>query len=103
MLSEYRKNYEQFASQLHDWKKLSKSELCFKYLEYKEDNNPLYEVYLAAVIAKFLKKAEVDYYNQTYKIISEEQYYDIIIESITRMWKNVKSENRNRQIGFKKI
>ena len=98
MLSEYRKNYEQLASQIPNWIKISKSELCFKYLKYKKENNPLCEVYLAAVIAKFLKRAESEYYNQSYQVISEEEYYDLIIESVMRMLSKKSWENKDSKL-----
>ena len=78
MLSEYRKYYEQIASQVPTWTKMSKSELCLNYVNYKK------ECYLAGLIAKYLKKAEIDYNSQYYKTIIEGGLNPYVPVSVTR-------------------
>lgn len=75
---------------------MSKSELCLNYVNYKK------ECYLAGLIAKYLKKAEIDYNSQYYKTLSEDQYYDLIIESILyvldkKIWKDKNSKLYNKE------
>lgn len=97
MLSEYRKSYEILASQIPGWKYLSKSDLCYKYIEYENSDNMLANYYLAGLLAKYMKKAESEYHNQVYKYISEDDYYDLIIQSVLyvidkRVWENKNSK-----------
>lgn len=96
LLSTYRKNYEQMASYIKDWDKLSKSDLCYNYLKYKENDNFLADCYLSGLISKYLKKMEIEYNKQQIKIISEEDYYNMVIESILyvldkKIWDNSNS------------
>lgn len=102
MLSEYRKYYEQTASLVPAWVHMSKSELCLNYIKYKEEKNSIAECYLAGLIAKYLKKAEAEYNSQYYKVISEDQYYNLITESILyvldkQVWKDENSKLYNKE------
>lgn len=97
MLSEFRKSYEYVANQIPNWNQLSKSELCYRYVDLKDHNDSKADIYLSGLIAKFLKKAEVDYNLQPYKVITEENYYDLVVESIMyvldkRIWDNPDSK-----------
>lgn len=82
MLSEYHKLYGRHANGIKGWKKLSKSELCYKYIENLGKNNYKAECYLSALIYKMLPKAISYFRDQPYQFFSEEDCYDVVINSI---------------------
>ena len=94
MLSEYKQLYEQKANQLGKWRNLSKSDLCYLYLQCKDKDKS--EMYLAAIVYKVLNRAITYYSKQYFKLLSEEDCYDVIIQSILyvldkKVWENPSS------------
>ena len=82
LLEECKKLYIEQANNLSNWKKLSKSDLCYKYLEFKDKDEKLASDYLSAIIYRFLDRG-IKYYNcQSFKLLQEEDCYDVIVNSI---------------------
>lgn len=93
MLDDVRKSYQECASIISDWKKLSRSELCNKYLEVKDTDKYLAESYLSAIICKFWNVFEHNFKTQHGDFYSEVEYYqsgiDGILEALDRhVWTN---------------
>jgi len=98
MLSECRSNYENLANYIPGWLKISKSELCFSYIRLKEQGDPSAEYYLSALIAKYLRKMEIEYNSQYYKNISEDDYYNMLIECILFVVRSKAWEDENSSL-----
>ena len=79
MLPEYIQIYEEQAKKISGWKKLSISDICFKYIENKSDEN-LSNSYISIILYRYLKKAYYEYNAQTIKVLSEEDFYDLILD-----------------------
>lgn len=93
MLEEYKKLYEENASLIPEWKKMSVPELANRYLDCSEKEK---EAYLSAIICKYWKYINNYYYRQEIKIASIEDCYDWVIEGISQAlsecaWKDEKS------------
>lgn len=82
MLDDVKKSYGENADAIKDWKKKSGNELCFLYEKYKDENNPLLNNCLSAIIYKFWSVATKGFYSQGIKIASEEECYNWLIDSI---------------------
>ena len=82
MLDEIKESYYNNADILKDWKKMSGNDLCIKYVELKENNDPLSENYLSAIIYKFWNVATKFYYSQGIKLATPEDCYNWLIDSI---------------------
>lgn len=81
MLNEYRQLYEKCADNgLSDWRLLDKNVLCNKYIEHK--GTPLENSYLSAIIVKYWGLIESWYSSQQYKFATEEDCYELVIDSI---------------------
>jgi len=70
MLLEYRSLYEDSARVIPDWKYLTISELCYKYLEYIDTDYDKASAYLSGLIAKCLSTIIYDYNKQPTKWVS---------------------------------
>ena len=82
MLEEYKEAYRQKADYIAGWNKLSRSELCRKYIE-NIDNKDISESYLSAIIYKFWNVAEHNYFTQSYKgLATQQDCYDWNVEGI---------------------
>lgn len=82
MLDEYKNIYRQQASFIPGWEKTSRSDLCRKYIENK-DNKSLADSYLSAIIYKFWNVMEHNYFTQSsQKLASQQDCYDWNIEGI---------------------
>ena len=82
MLDEYKQIYEIQANLIPNWKKLSKLELCNKYVEAVNNNDDLKDAYLGAVICSFWHIIPRIYYAQQIKFASEEDVYDWFIDGL---------------------
>lgn len=96
MLVEYKKVYEQYADSLGKWKYLSTSQLCLKYLEYRDCDSIKADQYLSGVICRTISKCINYYINQRAKVVTEEDCYDIVIQSVLyvldkKVWENISS------------
>ena len=80
MLEEYKKIYEAKASIIPQWNKMSKNQLCNKYIE-NCDNSNLAECYLSAIICKYWPSIDKMYFLSS-GLASEEDCYEWIIRSI---------------------
>ena len=82
MLDEYKKNYYDIANRFPNWKSISRSELAFKYLQYKDKDNYLADACLSAIIYKFWNVIEHNYYKQQIKYASPEDCYQWVVDAI---------------------
>lgn len=83
MLDEYKALYEENASLIDNWKKLSKSDLCNLYLQYKEQNKDDYaEACVSGLICKYWSMITQYYYRQTTQIADDVDCYDWLIDAI---------------------
>lgn len=82
MLDEYKKNYYAVANRLPGWKSISRSDLAFRYLHYKDNDNYLAEACLSALIYKFWNVIEHNYYKQQVKYASPEDCYQWVVDAI---------------------
>lgn len=82
MLDEIKNNYYEHANLLPDWKKLSGNDLCFKYIECKNNNDKNLDNYLSAIIYKFWSLAVKAYHSQGLKLATPEDCYSWLIDSI---------------------
>ena len=82
MITEYINAYERYANNIRDWAKMSKSDLCFAYIKNRDEKNDKAECYLAGLVAKCLKKVEIEFNSQSYPVITEDEFYNLMIESI---------------------
>lgn len=82
MLDEMKNSFYENANAISGWKKMSGNDLCFKYVESKEKNDPLTDNYLSAIIYKFWSVATKGYYSQGIKLASQEECYNWLIDSI---------------------
>lgn len=100
MLDEVRKSYYECASIIPDWKKLSRSELCNKYLEVKDTNKYLAESYLSAIICKFWNVFEHNFKTQHGTFYSEIDYYQSGIDGILEaLNKHIWTDPNNKLYG----
>lgn len=74
--------YKENASLIPGWRKLGRSELCRRYLQYKDVNQQLAQSYLSAIIYNFWNVIQHDYYSQQVKMASETDCYEWVIDSI---------------------
>lgn len=83
MLDEYRNAYQQSANHIVDWKKMTRNELCRKYkqLEHEGCNEEL-DYYISAIVLNFWHVLTKTYNKQAVKILSEEDCYECLVESI---------------------
>lgn len=88
MLDEIKEAYYNNADILKDWKKMSGNDLCFLYLKYKEENNPLLDNCLSAIIYKFWSIAVKAYHSQGIKIAYPEDCYNWLVDSIMYVLEN---------------
>ena len=107
MLDEYKKSYEECASIIKDWKKLSALELCSKYIDTKDNNSDLSESYLSAIILKYWHIISRTYFSQKVKIATEEDVYNWFIEGIlaavnTHCWTDPKNSLYQDELGPEK-
>ena len=82
MLDEYKQLYKEKADLIKDWKKLTKSQLCEKYLDLKDTNSDLADSYLSAIIYSFWNVAVHNYYSQQVKEATELDCYNNLVDSI---------------------
>lgn len=79
MLDEIKKTYVQKADLIPGWRKKSKNELCNDYL--LNENSPLAESYLAAIIVKYWNKIN-KLYNKSKPAATYEDCYEWVVEAI---------------------
>ena len=82
MLDEYKQLYKENADLIKNWRKLSKTELCNKYVEAVNNNDANQESYLSAVIYSFWYIIRRSYYAQQFKLASEEDVYSWYIDGV---------------------
>lgn len=80
MLEEYKQLYEENASLIAGWKKMSIPELANKYVD--APNIIEKEAYLSAIICKYWKYINNHFYKQDIKIASVEDCYDWVLDGI---------------------
>ena len=83
MLDEYRQAYTHSANQIPDWKKVNRNELCRRYKEAeREGKTELLNSYISAIVLNFWHVLTKTYNKQPVKVLSEEDCYECLIESI---------------------
>lgn len=98
MLSEIKESYKQCADLIPGWRKMSRSELCFKYIEAEADNDTVKtSAYLSAIIYKFLNVVSHNYKHKWFYHVDAEVCYDWVISSIMyvlkhRVWMDPKNK-----------
>ena len=96
MLKDIKDFYIERADNIPNWKEASVSELCFKYLEFKDFNPMTAEDYLSAIICRFYPRVYKNFYGQTKQYVNESDCYDWLTTAIiytlnARAWENPKS------------
>ena len=83
MLDEYRKAYVESAKHIPNWKSIDRNQLCrsYKQLE-KEGSEELQDFYISAIILNFWHVLTKTYNKQAVKILTEEDCYECLIDSI---------------------
>ena len=83
MLDEYRKAYTQSANHIANWKSIDRNQLCrsYKQLE-KEGPEELQDFYISAIILNFWHVLTKTYNKQAVKILTEEDCYECLVDSI---------------------
>lgn len=104
MLEEYKKLYEDTASLISGWRRMSIPDLANHYLDCEESKK---EAYLSAIICKYWKYINNYYYRQDIKTASIEDCYDWVIEGISQAlsecaWRDKKSTIYNDPKGPEK-
>lgn len=79
MLDEIKEAYVQCANIIPNWKKKTKNELCFEYIEH--ENSSIAECYLAAIIVKYWNKINL-LYHKSRPAATYEDCYEWVVESI---------------------
>lgn len=83
VLDEYRKLYVQSANQISDWKNINRNVLCRNYkLAEKSGDSALVDAYVSAIILNFWHILTKTYNKQPVKILTEEDCYECLVESI---------------------
>lgn len=82
MLDEIKQSYYEHANIIKDWKKFDGNQLCYKYIELKNNNDPYLDNYLSAIVYRFWNVAVKAYYAQGIKLASPEEFYNWLIDSI---------------------
>ena len=95
MLSEIKESYRQHADLIPDWRKLNRSQLCFKYIEYEKINPKLAEAYLSAIMFKCLNIVQHNSRVRWFYHADEHACYDWLTSSIIyvlnkRVWTDPK-------------
>ena len=107
MLKDIKDFYIEKAENIKDWKKISISDLCFKYLEYKDKDDIIAEDYLSAIICRFYSRVYKNFYEQTKQFVSDADCYDWLVTAILyvlkmRAWENPNSTLYNDPRGPEK-
>lgn len=89
------------------WKKLSKLELCNKYVESVQNNDGLQDSYLSAIICTFWYIIRRTYYAQQFKLASEDDVYNWFIDGLLcalneHVWLNPDNKLYNDSSGPEK-
>ena len=97
MFNEYKAAYKECADLADDWNRLSYNELCNKYNECKESNDPIADSYFSALMYKTWDKVEMVYRTRKFDFLT---CYDIVVDTWlyvanSRIWKNKESELYN--------
>ena len=83
MLDEYRNAYVQSANHIPGWRQMSRNELCRKYKEIERSGETqLLDYYISAIVLNFWHVLAKTFNKQNIKILSEEDCYECLIESI---------------------
>lgn len=99
MLDEYRKVYIQSANQVPDWKHIDRNQLCRKYkLAEREGDTVLVDAYVSAIILNFWHILTKTYNKQPVKILTEEDCYECLVESILFVLSEEAWENPEQSI-----
>lgn len=99
MLDEYRRTYVQSANQIPDWKKVNRNELCRRYKEAeREGKTELLNSYISAIVLNFWHVLTKTYNKQPVKVLSEEDCYECLIESILSVLEQEAWENPTQSI-----
>lgn len=102
VLDDVKKSYLECANVIPDWKKLSRSDLCNKYLEVKNTNKYLADSYLSAIVYKFWNVFEHNYKTQHGNFYSETDFYQSGIDGILEaLDKHVWTNPENKLYGDK--
>lgn len=83
MLDEYRNAYVQSANHIPGWRQMSRNELCRKYKEIERSGETqMLDYYISAIVLNFWHVLAKTFNKQNIKILSEEDCYECLIESI---------------------
>lgn len=80
MLEEYKEAFRRCADTIDGWRDLSKNELCFRCVEYKNDSR-LHNAYFAAIMYKYWHLIS-KYYYQSSNVATWEDCYDWLEDSV---------------------
>lgn len=97
MFNEYKQIYKECADLAPGWSKLSLTELCDKYIEYKDINKWLADSYFSALVYKAWDRMEMLYHTTRFCFLN---CYNIVIDSLLKIieshiWTNKDSKLYN--------
>ena len=99
MLDEYRRAYVQSADHIPGWQKLTRNELCRKYKQIeREGPADMLDFYVSAIVLNFWHVLTKTYKKQPVKVLSEEDCYECLIESILSVLEQEAWENPTQSI-----
>lgn len=99
MLDEYRQAYMQSANHIPGWQKLTRNELCRKYKQIeREGPADMLDFYVSAIVLNFWHVLTKTYKKQPVKVLSEEDCYECLIESILSVLEQEAWENPTQSI-----
>ena len=99
MLDEYRQAYVQSANHIPGWQKLTRNELCRKYKQIeREGPADMLDFYVSAIVLNFWHVLTKTYKRQPVKVLSEEDCYECLIESILSVLEQEAWENPTQSI-----
>ena len=99
MLDEYRRAYVQSANHIPGWQKLTRNELCRKYKQIeREGPADMLDFYVSAIVLNFWHVLTKTYKKQPVKVLSEEDCYECLIESILSVLEQEAWENPTQSI-----
>ena len=99
MLDEYRQAYVQSANHIPGWQKLTRNELCRKYKQIeREGPADMLDFYVSAIVLNFWHVLTKTYKKQPVKVLSEEDCYECLIESILSVLEQEAWENPTQSI-----
>ena len=100
MLDEYRSVYVEQANLIPNWKKKSRNDLCREYekLINEKPDSPLLNSYMSAIMLSFWHVLYKTYNKQPIKVLSQEDCYECLVESVLEILKKKPWEDPTQSI-----